>query len=297
MVTNVSDMITEFDKERLRSYSSAFSRNTIRDILQYDDFRHIDWIFKRYDHDMSSEISYGEYFKYMYNVLLEHYRCEYVYKTLLLDKLICELKKLHSATQSVVFNEFKVGDSIVDIAFFNGESKAYEIKTDFDSPKRLNKQIDEYRKIFDKCYIVIPQEKYETYLDIVEPEVGLVLLAKRGKKISLKEVRHAKINSHIDPDIVIRCLHTDEYKSIIINRFGSLPDVPEYIMFDTCRELLYAIPEKELKKDFREIIKLRKANILSLATIPVELRQLSLALGLTHKVICQLVMRLEKHIN
>ena len=76
-----------------------------------------------------------------------------------------------------------------------------------------------------------------------------------------------------------------------------MPDVPEYIMFDTCRELLHAIPEKELKKDFREIIKLRKANILSLAAIPVELRQLSLALGLTHKVICQLVMRLEKHIN
>ena len=151
------------DSDRLRCYSSVFSRNAFENIISYNDFSRIDWVFQNYDIGTFAGTTYNDYVKYIYGILTEFYRSEYVYKTALIDKFVSELKRTSGLCNAVAFNEFKVGNSIADIAFFNGESKAYEIKSDLDSPKRLCKQMKDYREIFDKCYIVIPKEKYELY--------------------------------------------------------------------------------------------------------------------------------------
>lgn len=280
------------DTNRMRSYSSAFSRGAMMDIIKFNDFEHLSWVYNNYDTG-SRVYSYLDYLKKMYRALASNYRCEYVYK----NEIIKELLTKYSTKSTAVFNEFKIGNSIADIAFFNGESKAFEIKTDLDTPKRLGKQIADYRKVFDKCYIVIPNEKYEQYYDVVAPEIGIITLSKIGRRINLEEKRHAINNDTIDVDMLINILRTDEYKRLIIEEYGYLPSVSGYNMYGACRELMYGIPTPKLKSFFRDIVKKRKNNAALLKNTPPELRQLCLSLGLDKNGIELLLMRLNTQIN
>ena len=77
---------------------------------------------------------YSDLLKKSYSVISKYYRCEYVYK----NELIKLLLKKYGTRNSVYFNEFRVGNSIADMVMFNGESKAFEIKTEYDTPRRLS---------------------------------------------------------------------------------------------------------------------------------------------------------------
>ena len=114
------------------------------DIIRFNDFEHLSWVYNNYDKGAVRAYSYLDYLKLMYRVLVSNYRCEYVYK----NEIIKELLSKYGTKSTAVFNEFKVGNSIADIAFFNGESKAFEIKTDLDTPKRLKKQIAPLARYF-----------------------------------------------------------------------------------------------------------------------------------------------------
>ena len=61
---------------------------------------------------------------------------------------------------------------------FNGESKAFEIKTEYDTPRRLDKQMEDYKRFFDKCYLVVPEDRLEEYYNIVEPTTGIITMSR-----------------------------------------------------------------------------------------------------------------------
>ncbi len=291
-------VVSNMKSDRLKSYSSAFSRQVFVDILRYNDFRHIDWLFDKYDRRDSAVESYGEYFEYIYDELTDNYRCEYVYKNELIGKVLLRFMNRHAMTKIVAFNEFRVGNSIADLVLFNGESRAYEIKSDLDSPKRLSKQLYDYKKIFDRCYVVIPETKCSHYLEMTDEETGIIVLyKKRDQNIALKEMRPAIKNPHIDVGLMMKCLHTNEYERIISNRFGKLPDVPGYMMYNACQELMKTIPESELKRFFREAVKSRTNNFVRLCQLPYELRQICLSLGLKERDVDILISRMNNKIN
>lgn len=288
---------TRIDISRLRSYSAAFSRACFEDILQFGDFGHIDWVYKTYDSNFYGSPSYLDYFKCIYNVLAKEYRCEYVYKNEIIGKILPRLIKMCGSHKTVAFNEFKVGQSIADIAFFNGESKAFEIKTDLDSPKRLTKQLSDYKKIFDKCYLVIPADKLELYSSIADPTTGIILLTRSHGQIYLKTYQEASKNENIDIDILMKCLRTSEYKQIIQTEFGELPNVPGYMLFDSCREMFNLISTDRLKGLFLDVIKERKNNTDYLIDVPKEFRQACLSLSLSKPNIDKLLGLLNEQIN
>ena len=61
----------------------------------------------------------------------------------------------HIPQNSTLINEFRVCNSKADIAIINGKSTVYEIKSKYDSLDRLESQIADYKKVFDKnlcCY-------------------------------------------------------------------------------------------------------------------------------------------------
>lgn len=266
------------------------------DILQYNDFSHIDWIHSQYDSASATAGSYCDYLKEMYDILAKYYRCEYVYKNEIIS-ILPKLKKECGSHKTVAFNEFRVGNSIADIAFFNGESKAFEIKTDLDTPKRLGKQMEDYKRVFDRCYIVIPVDKYDMYSKIVKPETGIVLLSRKRGRISLEKNREAQKNEDIDVNILINCLHTEEYKTLVSTFTGNLPDVPDYMMYEACKEIMRTIPTKQLKEFFLEAVKKRKNNTEQLKDVPQELRQMCLSLGLSKRNIELLLYRLDEQLN
>lgn len=282
------------NNEQLRRYASAFSRNVFCDIANFSDFSHLDWLHSCYNEPLKQNASYMDYLSYMYSRITKSYRCEYVFKNEVINQL---LLKQFGTKSTIAFNEFKVGDSIVDLAMMNGESKAFEIKTMLDGPKRLFKQMFDYRKVFNKCYIVVESDECDYYSRCVDDDIGIILLSYNRGSISLSEFRPARKNDLIDPDCLIKCLRETEYVNIIKEYFNKLPSVPCYELFDACREQMKHIPQEELNRLFLSEIKKRRSVTSKLKSFPKEIRQLLLSLNLPQKKQESLMSNLSKPIN
>ena len=263
--------------DRMRSYSSAFSRSLFTDIIKYGDCSRLDAIHDRYDGKRKKEKTYFSYLKYLYRQISINYRCEYVYKNELIELLI----KKYAHSNTVIFNEFRMQKSIVDLAMFNGNSRAFEIKTEYDTTRRLIGQLVDYTRVFQLCYVVIPANMLETYEKDFPPYIGIVLMRESGGVLELDEARPAVENKNIDAGMMMKCLRTKEYENMVIEEFGKLPDVPYYEMYEACEEKLYDMPPDKLHQYFLKEIEKRKNNMCLLKKAPRELRQMYLQLGLS----------------
>lgn len=237
----------------------------------------LDEILRIYDSSNNKIITYWDYIKYMYRTIRKDYRCEYVYKNEFLTRLLI---KKYGTKETIAINEFKVSRSIADIALFNGESKVFEIKTEYDTLKRLKSQICNYEQLFDKCYVIIPEMALSQYLKVVHHNIGIILLKDEKNTIALEEYREALHNEYINVDILMHSLRTQEYKNIVLNYYGELPKVSCFQMFDECTRLLKTIPNKLLKRLFIQEIKRRSSITSSLNKMPYELRQIGLCMNL-----------------
>lgn len=275
--------------ERLRSYSSVFTRKVFSDIINYNDFSHLNWLYSTYDQSQKDIESYSDYLLYLYKYIAKFYRCEYVYKNEVINQL---LLKTYGTKNTIAFNEFRIGNSIVDFAIMNGESKAFEIKTQFDTSRRLSKQMSDYKKVFNKCYIVVASEDLGYYESIVEPSIGIIELYYDRGRIKINEYRHAIMNSELDSDLLMGCLRTQEYKDIVSSYDGNLPDVSEYKMYEACKARIKKIPSVILNEFFLNEIKKRKNITCKLKEVPKELRQICLSLNLSEKKRSELAIQL-----
>lgn len=75
------------------------------------------------------------------------------------DWLIKEIGE-HS---SKIFSEFRIGKAVADLVMFNGYSKVFEIKTEYDSDSRLPLQLENYKKAFNQIFLIIPELKLSFY--------------------------------------------------------------------------------------------------------------------------------------
>lgn len=95
------------------------------------------------------------------------------------------------------YDEFTLpsGKSRADLVAVNGHFTAYEIKSDFDSLKRLVSQIKEYDKVFEKNYIVVGR-KFINQIESQLPKHWGIILASSTKQgnINLSFTRTAKLN-------------------------------------------------------------------------------------------------------
>ena len=291
MQLNLRHSISE---EKLRCYSSAFSRSVFYDIAFFSDFTHLDWILSHYKESLKEGSSYMDCLSYMYSAISKFYRCEYVYKNEIINQL---LLKTYGTKHTIAFNEFKVGNSIVDLAMMNGESKAFEIKTTLDGPKRLSKQMSDYKKVFDKCYIVVDANESAYYAERIEEGTGIVSLSFDKGRIVLEEYKPAMKHVEIDTFCLMKCLRTSEYENIVKAFFGELPDVAQSDMYNSCREQICKIPHEVLNSLFLAEIKKRKSVTKQLKSFPKEIRQIMLALNLPKNKQEILITNLNQPIN
>lgn len=282
--------------DRMRSYSTVFSSTSFSKVLKGNDLSFIDSKIKRYDENTIKSgkvVTYLDYIRHIYAELSKNYRNEYLYKNSFINNL---LLKEYGVKDTIAINEFRVGNSIADIVLFNGSSKAFEIKTELDSKRRLKGQIADYTKIFDECYIITDEsliEKYSNENDLV----GLIALQKLPRSIKMTEVRKAKRNETINPETLIRCVRTSEYKSIVQQFYGELPEMNSFNMFDVCLQLMKKIPLDILRTLFIDVLKTRKTNTVLLQSFEKELRQLALAMQIDEKKYQYLLAKLNNPIN
>ena len=277
--------------QKSRQYAQAFGRNVYTDILRWGDSELLTLLCRA--NRLHADDTFMDCLHRFYSLLKLNYRCEYVFK----NEIIAELKKLYAHRKSLVVNEFHVSNSIVDLAFFNGESRAYEIKTGYDSPRRLEGQLNDYRRVFDKCYLVVEQSEVDYWQDY-DKSMGIIAFCHgpRGK-VSLYEARPAKINEHIDVEVLMTCLRAEEYEHIAEHYAGARLSEYKFKHFEECKAALKNMKKERLREAFLETIERRKSSFDLLEQTPHELYQICLSMHLTEKQLDSIRKSLDNRIN
>lgn len=260
-----------------RRYAQAFSRSVFTDILRWSDSEMLTLLCRA--NKRTDDATYLDCIHRFYSLMKRHYRCEYVFK----NEMIAELQKQYAHRKSLIINEFRIGNSIADLAFFNGESRAYEIKTGYDSPRRLEDQMNDYHRVFDKCYLVVEQSEVDNWQDYDE-DMGIIAFCHgpRGK-ITIEEVRPSKTNEQIDVDALMTCLRADEYEFIAEHFAGAQLSENKYKHFEECKAILKHMGGQNLHDAFLKTIEKRKSSFGLLRQTPHELYQICISMHLNSK--------------
>lgn len=259
---------------QLRDYSSLFSRSQVL-AWQKNDFSSIHLKIDKYDKKWlnKNNSTYLDYLKYIYSILANHYQNEYIFKNEFLNNwLIKELGE----TNSQLFSEFRVGNSIADLVMFNGCSRIFEIKTEFDSDSRLTLQLQNYKKVFNQIFLIIPKSKLKMY-EKQSTSIGIITYDPKSDN-TFSVYRSSKHNLDIDPSTIMSILHTNEYKSIVSKYYGYLPQMTSFNQFKICGDLICDIPKETLNKLFIDEMKLRSSSDALTSRTYKEFNQLLLAL-------------------
>lgn len=263
-----------YNINQLRDYSYLFSRSEVNRWID-NDFESINLKIQRYDHKIA-KTTYLKYLKKVYKVLQKFYANEYIYKNEFLNQWL--IKELGSE-ESTIINEFRLGKAVADLVMFNGCSRVFEIKTLLDKESRLNSQLEEYKKIFNEIYLIIPNTKIETYINY-HHSIGIITYNQENKEFSL--MRRAIKNCFIDTDAIMKILHTREYRNIVEEYFGAIPNCNDFEQFNVCKKLIGKIPQEELNKLFLKTMKQRKF-FTKFSSNYKEFNQICLSLNLTDK--------------
>ncbi|MFL9918020.1 sce7726 family protein [Paraburkholderia fungorum] len=207
------------------------------------------------------------------------YRNEFVYKTEIAGRIVFGR---HSPNTASLHVELPVGRSIVDVAVFNGTSTAYEIKTEFDTPRRLTTQTSDYLAAFDRVCLVTHPRCAESYAEIVDPRVGVLVLTDRG---SLRQIRGPLTNrNNVTPQTIFSCLQKAEYIDAISMKTGAPVVKPSGIIQAYCGEIFREFTPQEAHAIFLSALRKRKTDgetVRFVTALPESLRVLGYATPLS----------------
>jgi len=170
------------------------------------------------------------------------------------------LRRQHAQKDTLVIDELGLnhGRCRADIAVVNGNLVGYEIKSNYDSLRRLEEQIKSYSAVFDKVSIVIG-DRYVNSIQSHIPKWWGVVVSVKGPKgaVNFNTVRKARTNKNIDPISVAQLLWRNEAREIL--RKNKVPNKilrqPRSVLYEYLANTLSIC---ELRKAVRNYFKKRK---------------------------------------
>lgn len=207
------------------------------------------------------------------------YRNEFVYKAEIANRIVFGR---HSPRTASLHIELPVGRSIVDVAVFNGTSTAYEIKTEFDTPRRLTTQTPDYLAAFDRVCLVTHPRCAENYAEITDSRVGIFVLTERG---SLRPIREPLMNrKNVTPKTIFGCLQRAEYVEAVSIKTGEPVVKPSAIIQGYCARAFEEFTPLEAHDIFVNALRKRKTDgdtVRFVTALPESLRVLGYATPLS----------------
>ncbi|NIJ44186.1 hypothetical protein FHR24_000625 [Wenyingzhuangia heitensis] len=194
-----------------------------------------------------------ELFEGVYNQLLTSYRNEYIYKNVLINK---KLIQKYSLENTIVLDEFKIGNSIADFVLLNGNARVFEIKTELDSLNKLEKQINDYYSFATEVYIVTSSKHIQKIVEAYKDStIGIIELTKRN---SLKEIKSAQnYSKELDYSVIFKSLRKNEYINVLKDNFIKIPSVPNTLFFKECYRLSRKIDIIDFQRSAIKVLKER----------------------------------------
>lgn len=148
-------------------------------------------------------------------------RNEYVYRAALTHKV---LMGTHSLKTACMLNEFRAGACKADLVILNGTATVYEIKSERDSLLRLTNQVENYKKVFAKVYVIASESHVRGALENVPEDVGVLKLSSRYRISTVREAEDRP--DRICPLVVFESLRSAEADAILKSLGIAPPDVP-----------------------------------------------------------------------
>ena len=242
--------------ERLRILSRIFTRPTFASLSKSGDWRLACGFLEQHGLVRPGNPSpLASLFDSAWKELRLKYRTEYIYKNEIANRLIFGL---HSPRIAAMHVEFPVGRSIVDVAVFNGTSTAYEVKTEYDSARRLQTQTSDYLKAFERVFVVAHPASAANYAVIVPAEVGVLSLTRRGSLSIVKSAQSAA--SHLDSVTMFRCLRREEYLSALAPFHPGLAELPNGIVGQRAMEAFQQLRPSIAHKIFMDALRSRSTS-------------------------------------
>ena len=168
------------------------------------------------------ETTVGEAFDSTFAILRsEGRRDEYVYRSALTHNIL--LGK-HSLNTACMLTEFRAGACKADVAILNGTATVYEIKSERDSLSRLANQIENYKKVFAKVYVIASEGHVKGVLDTVSEDIGVMMLGSRYRIATVREAEDRP--DRICPATVFESLRSAEAVAILKRLKVAIPSVP-----------------------------------------------------------------------
>lgn len=231
----------------------VFSKRIFIDLLQNEKSVVYSSIIKRYLADSELEHN-SDVISKIYNVLLKSYRNEYIYKNTLLNKLL--LGK-HSLRTTTALAEVTINKSKADFILINGSATVYEIKTELDSLERLETQLEDYYRAFNKVCVITSESYQDKVLNVLKgTNVGVCVLTKKNTISEKKKI--IQDDSRLDHKVMFKILRKEEYEEIIRSHFSYLPQVSPVKYYGECLQLFNQL---EITRAYDYLLKvLKKRN-------------------------------------
>ncbi|WP_088073353.1 MULTISPECIES: sce7726 family protein [Bacillaceae] len=229
-----------------------FTPSVFLSLINHQDFAIFNTCIKRYLSDIDLTSNNHKIITKLYHYLRKQYRNEYYYKNTLLNKI---LLGSHSLNTTVALSEIPVNKSKADFVLINGKATVYEIKTELDTFDRLDSQINDYYKMFNRVCVVTSESNYNKLNDkLYNSNVGISVLTNRNTISPRKQP--IEDNSHLEHSSMFRTLRKKEFENILNLHFGELPKTTQVNYYKECLrwfnqiniEILYPYLLAELKK-------------------------------------------------
>lgn len=248
--------VSSYDKGQLRELASMVSHaafkklststnqsSYIRRMKKYTGWEHM---------TIDQPKRLGDLIAHTYQILEQHYRHEYLYKNKLLNDYVL---KEYALEDTILLNEFRIGQSIADAVLVNGTNKVFEIKTELDTPERLQSQLEDYYKVFTEVYVFTHTTLADKYISILPLHVGLLLYTASG---SVYESRKATPRTEsLDITFMMASLRKAEYTKLTKSLAGFIPEATPAFYYRSCLEVLQQFPVEQVQKAYCSILKQR----------------------------------------
>ncbi|WP_370579574.1 sce7726 family protein [Snodgrassella alvi] len=192
-------------------------------------------------------------FDYFFNIINQHYKNEYVFKNIIANRLI---KGRHKLANVAYMNEFHVLNSICDVAIFNGTSTAYEIKTGLDNLDRISSQLTDYKKVFEKIFIVCDDSKIKILEQTLDKDVGIIRLTHRKQMSTIREASSNIENLSISA--LFKSLRNSEILDYMKKKYDYIPDISPKKTRNDCLNLFQKMDIIEAHNVFVNILRKRE---------------------------------------
>ncbi|WP_316819462.1 sce7726 family protein [Pedobacter gandavensis] len=190
-----------------------------------------------------------------YNYLKKYYRCEYIYKNEIANQILLQFHNDNSAT---LLREVSSDASIADIVIINGNTTAYEIKTELDSFERLSNQMNSYKSIYDQLYIVTHPGALKNVNNRIHGDVGIIIFDHDG---ILKLERQAQVQKNeFNPRKAVLTLRQSELMSAYQQYVGKLPKMGTALIYNFCYQWYVGLDSVDAHIIFAQALKSRRPS-------------------------------------